>query len=444
MKTIHTLLLGGALLAAACSDDCDLTHIDSDLARYPQLVAGSFPSGDIRLAIGQTLTLAPETLNPEGVVYSWQLNGSEPVEGDTFTYTPEGPFRGELSCTAANDYGRATWRGTIRTTHDFAKGFFFAAGECLHFRDTDAAKSYTDVVASLNFGKTLLNDPSYNRLSFARMGGRLLAYTKTSTSNEDHLFVLDAATLYLEDSGLELTNLMNVSPLNDLFAVAINSEGIYRFEPTGLYPTKVAEGGYISNTVLAGGKLLANATYRDEAKVRVYDVAALLAADADHLAPYTELELVQNQKANFVQGSDGAWYTLGVADGASVLARIDAELNVTTAAALPFTPARAQYWGDHTIGIAAVGGSIFIASQEGAVYRYTGDDASLAAPFVAAPEDEESLSGLVGLSDGSLAVCYATEVGYNTYEGRIVLYDAAGTIRTTIACDGMPYDLFTL
>lgn len=77
MNKLYTTLLIACIAVGftACNDDnCDDLHL-GNLANYPNVLKGTFPTEDQVLELGETLEITPELLNPEDATYSWLLNG---------------------------------------------------------------------------------------------------------------------------------------------------------------------------------------------------------------------------------------------------------------------------------------------------------------------------------------------------------------------------------
>lgn len=88
MNKLYTTLLIACLAAGftACNDDdCEDLHL-GNLAHYPNVLKGTFPTESQVLELGETLEITPELLNPEGATYSWLVNGKEYSTEPTFSY----------------------------------------------------------------------------------------------------------------------------------------------------------------------------------------------------------------------------------------------------------------------------------------------------------------------------------------------------------------------
>ena len=78
MNKLYTTLLIACLAAGftACNDDdCEDLHL-GNLAHYPNVLKGTFPTESQVLELGETLEITPELLNPEGATYSWSMEKS--------------------------------------------------------------------------------------------------------------------------------------------------------------------------------------------------------------------------------------------------------------------------------------------------------------------------------------------------------------------------------
>ena len=67
MNKLYTTLLIACIAVGftACNDDdCDDLHL-GNLANYPNVLKGTFPTEDQVLELGETLEITPELLNPK-------------------------------------------------------------------------------------------------------------------------------------------------------------------------------------------------------------------------------------------------------------------------------------------------------------------------------------------------------------------------------------------
>ena len=139
MNKLYTTLLIACIAVGftACNDDnCDDLHL-GNLANYPNVLKGTFPTEDQVLELGETLEITPELLNPEDATYSWLLNGKEISTEQTFTYQVDNPCRADLTCVITNKYGKVEMNTSFRSNHDFSKGFFYLADGTFNFYDTE-------------------------------------------------------------------------------------------------------------------------------------------------------------------------------------------------------------------------------------------------------------------------------------------------------------------
>lgn len=159
MNKLYTTLLIACLAAGftACNDDdCEDLHL-GNLAHYPNVLKGTFPTESQVLELGETLEITPELLNPEGATYSWLVNGKEYSTEPTFSYKIDNPCRADLTCIIKNKYGKVEMSTSFSSNHNFSKGFFYVADGTFNFYDTEKKTAYQDCYASLNAGKTLSN-----------------------------------------------------------------------------------------------------------------------------------------------------------------------------------------------------------------------------------------------------------------------------------------------
>lgn len=197
MSKLYSILLTACLAIsfAACSDDdCEALHLN-DLAHYPNVLKGTFPTEDIVLNLGETLTITPELLHPEGAFYSWMINGEEVFKEQTFTYKIEKPCRADLSCVISNQYGKVEMNVRFSSKHDFSKGFFYLIANTVNFYDTEKGINYEDCYGSLNNGKKLNVD---NPNAFSQ-DGKFYVLSNSNATNQDHLYVINAQTLFMKN-----------------------------------------------------------------------------------------------------------------------------------------------------------------------------------------------------------------------------------------------------
>ena len=73
MNKLYTTLLIACLAAGftACNDDdCEDLHL-GNLAHYPNVLKGTFPTESQVLELGETLEITPELLNPP--IHGWSM-----------------------------------------------------------------------------------------------------------------------------------------------------------------------------------------------------------------------------------------------------------------------------------------------------------------------------------------------------------------------------------
>lgn len=424
-------------------DDCDQLHVDTNMLGIPTVMKGSFPVGTLTPALGDSIIFAPRLLDTTGVAYTWTLNGKEVSSDSVFVYKIEKPCCSEIICTLENSKGRVTMKADITSKHDLAKGMIIVQKGTLDFYDMQSDKLYRDVYSSLNYGKELKID-SYDDFCVIPEDNKLYIAISTSTSNTEHLFVADRATLKAERSAILQANLDAFIPLGGGQALAVAS-GAYRVKLSSFSKTRLLNkhGWAIYNGAIFNDRLLANMTYDDLSRVNYYDIAALSTAKEDEMPEPTELDIWQNSKVNFVKGRDGNIYTMGCTeDGtAHYIARIGTDFSVVNSATLPFAPLLSGYSsGLYTTGLSLSpsGDAIYIPAADYSIYKYVpGDASSLNQPFIAAPAGEETLCGVgvnVNPLNGELWVCYSEKVGWNEYTGKIVIYDASGKKIKSIDC----------
>ena len=387
MNKLYTTLLIACIAVGftACNDDdCDDLHL-GNLANYPNVLKGTFPTEDQVLELGETLEITPELLNPEDATYSWLLNGKEISTEQTFTYQVDNPCRADLTCVITNKYGKVEMNTSFRSNHDFSKGFFYLADGTFNFYDTEKKVTYKDCYSSLNAGKTL-GMGSYDNANISNYNGKFYVLVKTSTSNKDQFFVVDAKTLYYENSAIVGANLNGLTILNDQYAL-VTGDGIHRIDLKSLSNIKIKDKYMFSiyNGLVFNGKVLSNETYQGDAPVQSYDVNELLAAKEGEEPTATPLD--RSSAASDV-------YKRQVASESENI--------------------------------------IYIVSNDGAIYKYViGENNSLSQPFIAVDKLKSSITTTPQLNQqtGELYVVYYQESKYT-----ITVYNKDGSLNYSVDC----------
>lgn len=440
MNKVYTTLLIVCIamgFTACTDDDCNGLHLDN-LANYPNVLKGTFPTEEQVLELGETLEVTPELLNPEGATYSWLLNGKEYSTEPSFSYPLDNPCRADLTCIITNKYGKVEMKTSFRTNHDFSKGFFYVANGTFNFYDPEENITYKDCYGSLNAGKKITSEPNYDYLHIDSYNGKIYVLLESSTNNKEHFFVLDAQTLYLENSTIIDASLCGINIANDKYGF-IWGNGISRIDLHSLSSTKLLKqySFNIYNALIYYDKVLTNDTYKDESKVKYYDVNQLLVAGAEATLDVKELDITQKQKTNFVQASDGNVYTLESTEEGCNIVKISNDFKLEKIAA-GFQQTTVK-WFAPTVGMAAseTEDVIYIPSADGAIYKYKINDvSSLQTPFIAADADGLPIAATPQLDqkNGNLYVIYG-----QSKKSKIVVYDKNGTALNTIDCgSGIP------
>lgn len=441
---ISILMIALVMGFVACEDDdCDQLHIEQEMLGIPTVMKGSFPLGVLTPNMGDSIVFAPRLLDTTGVEYSWTLNGEKVSTDSVFTYKIEKPCRSEIICTLENPKGRVTMKANIVSKHDLSKGVIIVQKGTVDFYDMSSEKLYRDVYSSLNYGKGLKISSSTN-LCVVPVDGKLYITIGTSTSNVEHVYVADRSTLLTENSAILVANIASFIPLGGGEALA-SSSGAYRVKLSSLSKTQLLNkrNWAIYNSAIFNGKLLGNMTYSDLSRVNYYDVAALSAAKENEMPEPMMLDIWQNSKVNFVKGGDGNVYTMGCSEDKTghYIAKIGTDFSVVKSVTLPFKPLLCGYSsGLYTTGLtySQSGDAIYIPAEDHSIYKYVlGDPTSLNQPFIAAPTGDEILCGVgvnVNPANGDLWICYAEEIGWKEYVGKIVVYDASGKKLKSIDC----------
>ena len=434
MNKLHSILLIACVSIgfASCSDDdCEDLHLDN-LAHYPNVLKGTFPTENQVLNMGETLEITPKLLNLENTTYSWLINGEEYSNEHTFSYKVEKPCRANLTCIISNEYGKVEMNTSFNSNHDFSKGFLYI-DDTFNFYDTEKKVKYEDCYSSLNAGKKLGAD----KPSICSNNGKLYILNNSSTSNADHLFVVDSKTLYYEKSATVGTHLHGMVILNDQYALA-GGDGIRRINLKSLSNVSLTKNSSYSlfNGVVYNGKVMVNDTYGDPSQVKCYNVSDLLAAKENEMPSATEpgLEITQNQKINFVQAKDGNVYTLESTDEGCSIVQIDKNFTVQKTP-INFKPAKGPYWSSPTVGMVAseTEGIIYIASADNSIYKYIiGNPNSIKEPFISADESGLPIAATLQLNQktGELYVIY----GEQWEDYKIVTYNKNGEQINSIDC----------
>lgn len=436
MNKIGSILLLIGCLAGftACEEDCDATHI-TNLAHFPNVLKGSFPTEGQVLEIGQEVTIDPALVDSTNARFSWVVNGTEVSTDTVFTYKVENPSRAEIVCTIKNPYGSVEMKTTISSKHDFSKGFFYVANGTFNFYDTEKKTAYENCYGSLN-ANAKFSDKS---LEIAATNGKFYVLSKSSATNLEHFYVVDAKTLSYENSATIDAGLSGLTMLNANYGL-VSGDGVRRINLQSLSTTQLLDEYMfgIYNSLVYGDNLLASTTYgaNTSAKVTYYKTSQLLDAPKDKMPESKELDITQNRKSNFVTAKDGNCYTLeSSADGYSIV-KIAQNLSIEKTS-LGFEPSKNKYWSDKTIGIVAskTENAIYISAVNGDIYKYVpGNPASLQAPFIAAGE----LKGVIS----TLQVNNQTEELYVPYSTGIGVYSKDGKMEYLVKCSNPSYVLF--
>lgn len=439
MNKLYTTLLIVCLAVGftACNDDdCEDLHL-GNLAHYPNVLKGTFPTENLVLELGETLEITPELLNPEGVTYSWLVNGKEVSTEPTFSYKIDNPCRADLTCVIKNKYGKVEMSTSFNSNHDFSKGFFYVADGTFNFYDTEKKVTYQDCYSSLNAGNRITS--SGNSLQVRRCDGKFYVLVESNTTNINHFFRIDAQTLYHENSAIVDAGLSGLTILNEKYGL-LGGDGVRRIDLQSLSNVQLMDKYMFSiyNGLVYNGKVLANDTYGDPSKVKYYDTNELIEAKENEMPAATELDITQKQKMNFVLGKDGNAYTLESADEGCKIVKINKDFTVSDEdkVSTNFQPAKGPSWSSPTIGIVASESEniIYIASNEGAIYRYViGDPDSLKEPFIAADKSKSPIAATLQLNQqsGELYLIHAKRGGE---DNKIAVYSKDGEALYTVDC----------
>lgn len=436
MNKLYSILLMGLLTAGftACDEECDNLHL-GNLAHYPNVLKGSFPTESQLLEIGEELTIDPALLDSVGARYSWVIDGTEVSTDTTFTYKVDKPSKAEIVCIIQNPYGSIEMKVTVGSNHDFAKGFFYVADGTFNFYDTEKKTAYEDCYGSLNAGAQF----SDSDLEICAANGKFYVLSASNASNLEHFYVIDAQTLSYENSASIDAGLSGLSILNENYGL-VSGDGVRRIDLKSLGTTQLLDehlfGIYNSNVY--NGNLLSSTTYGagEVAKVTYYQVAALLDAPKEKLPESKELDITHDRKENFVIAKDGNCYTLEASSAGYSVVKIAKDLSLEKTA-LGFEPSKNKYWSNKTIGIVASGteSAIYISAVNGDIYKYLpGNAASLQAPFIVAGENGAPIATMqVNNQTGELYVPYKSGIG---------VYNKEGKQEYLVACSDPSYVLF--
>jgi len=323
---------------------------------------------------------------------------------------------------------------SFSSNHNFSKGFFYVADGTFNFYDTEKKTAYQDCYASLNAGKTL-GIGNYDSANIIHSNGKFYLLVGTSTSNRDHFYIVDAKTLYYENSAVVGANLSGLTILNEQYGL-VTGDGIRRIDLKSLNNVRIKNERLLCfyNSIIYNGKVLSNDTYKDESKVKYYDVNEKMAEKDGKPPAVTELDIIQKQKINFVLAKDGNVYTLESADNGCNIVKIKNDFTLEKVFA-NFQPAKGPYHSSPTIGMVAseTENIIYLVSTDGAIFKYIlGDSDSLKAPFIAA-ESGVSITAPLQLNQqsGELYVTYTEE---RKDESKIVVYSKDGKVLHTVDC----------
>lgn len=433
-STLFIALMAVCFTACNNDDDCEELHL-GNLANFPNVLKDTFPTENQILEMGETLEITPELLNPEGATYSWLVNGEEVSSEPTFSYKIEKPCQADLKCIISNKYGKVEMNTSFGSNHDFSKGFFYFANGTFNFYDTEKKVAYTDCYSSLNAGKTL-GIGNYDSANISYHNGKFYLLKKTSTSNIEHFYVIDAKTLNYENAASINSNLSGLTILNDQCAI-VSGDGIRRVDLKSLSNVQLMNKYMfcIYNGLVFNEKVLANDTYGDESKVKIYDVNVLLAAKEMEAPEATELDITQKQKTNFVIGKDGNAYTLESTDEGCNIVKINKDFTLEKVSA-SFRPAKGPNWSSPTVGmvVSENENAIYIPANDGAIYKYViGNPDSLKEPFIAKDASGLPVTATLQLNRQSeeLFAIYSESWGE---ENKIVVYGKDGKVLYEVNC----------
>ncbi|MEG2789976.1 MAG: DUF5074 domain-containing protein [Odoribacter sp.] len=441
MNKIYISILVFALAVgfSACEeDDCSQFHIDTDMMGIPTVLKGTFPLGKQTMTIGDSMVFAPQLLDTTGVAYSWAIDGREVSTDSAFTFRVTKPCRAKLLCTLTNEKGKVMLESEMASRQDFTKGFFVVQEKEIGFYDEVSGKLYADCYQSLNGGEKVTNGSGSDKIFVAQADRKLYAMTYTSMTNIDHLLVVDRENFSGETWASVVNGIVSFIPLNERYAILSGFKAVYRLDLFTMKKVLLSANAAkpIFNGLVFNGKLLVNATYGKELKAAYYDVKELIDAKEGYLPTATELDILQNRKANFVKAKDGNVYTLYSSGTDYRLARITGDFKVETVS-LPFQIAKAEYWSTlyfPTLAVSGIENALFIPSADNAVYRYVwGDASSWKKPFVAAATEGES-----ELSGSGIEVDPLTGELYVLYPDRIGVYAVDGSWKKTLVCEENP------
>ena len=431
---VTLLLICG--VCTACSED---VFEEIDIMDTPVLLKGTFPTKDVIIEIGDSYVFEPQLKDSTDAQYSWNVNGQEVSTSATYTFKTTRPCQAEVSCTITNNMGKIVLSTMVSTNHDFTKGFYVVLPLEIGFYDTGKGAYYDSCYQSLNKGEKFGSDiyvmPYQSKLYITR---------NTNVSNTNHLFVVDGRTLQKKYATSIGANQLYTFMLDDRYML-ITGGDVYRYDTKTQQAVKIYDYIYpfIFRAGLLNNKLLLSRSYNSQDdKLYYYELETVLNSGIEEL-PEAEVmsSIIQNNKSNFIQASDGSCYTLYSSSDNNEykLIRILSDLT-TEEVNLSFATPTTNWYNIYFPGITGVSSAsnsfVLIPSKDNAIYKYTvGDESSLSTPFIAAPDDGKNLCGSGVLVDSEAQQIYALyqKPSGEGKGGYIVVYDYNGVQTKSIS-----------
>ncbi|MDR0659586.1 MAG: DUF5074 domain-containing protein [Prevotellaceae bacterium] len=394
---IYTHIIAALLLCGICTGCSEDVFEEIDIMDIPVLLKGTFPTEGVTLEVGKSYTFEPKLKDDTNVQYSWMVNGAKVSSDPTYIFETTGLCQAEITCIIANEKGKITLKTSLKTNHDFTKGFFVVTAEEIGFYDTQKTAYYPSCYQALNKGEKFNGD-----IYAIPNDDKLYVTVKTNVSNRDHLFVIDKKTLQKKSSTSVRANLFYSFALDDRYML-LAGHSVYRYDTKSQTSVKLSNSIYpfIFRVGLLNDKLLLSRSYgSNDDNLYYYDLETVLNAEANQLPDPTAISnITQCDKSEFVKTADGSIFTLYSSsdDNEYKLLRISNDLT-TEEIALSFAAPTTKWYDIYFPGIVGVSSTsenfILIPSKDHAIYKYVvGDASSLASPFIASPNAGIKLTG---------------------------------------------------
>lgn len=411
------------LLTVSCNSDDDFTA--------PPVIKGEQQLKDT-LTIGKTVQLSSKLADRKNVVFEWAVNGSVVGSDSTYTFKPETRGDFKITMTAKNDGGKVSLTYDIHTLGAYENGFFMinegwfghGTGTVGFYRyDTKAIED--SVFVKVNPDKNLKPESStlefgtiFNKKLFlvSKVGGPVVVADAYSLKEEKRIPAQGGndwrAVVGIDENQALLTSGKGIFKLN-LNTMELNGqiEGV-----TGQVGDIVKANGYIFALSSSKGVIVINASTLVVEKIIPSMVLGFAVTDDKKV-----------------------W-----AAGGKKLISIDSNTLEVKEIAIAFQ-AYGSWGAWHPGSIVAAKNNVFIAKNGSfsggkEIYKYNGDVASLATPFVTLTQSNILYGAGIGYDrkKNSLVVNTVNEgFGTNFAINNLYLFNAdSGVKKETVSYSG--------